>query len=241
MKAEIILKPSYSTLHIKLNEGEKIQLEPWSMVAMDGTAEIEGKAQWGILKWLARKFLTGESFFVSTIQAHKDNTDIYLAPRSVGDIETIKLDGNTSWIVQGWSFLASTMWIQTETKFEWLKWFFSWEGLFMIRVIWKGYCFISSFGWIIEYDLKQWEEFIVDNSHIVAFEDTLNYTIDKAGKWLLNSIKTGEWLVCKFNGTGKLYMQSRNPSSFVETLNPFIAKSGNSSWGSGLLWKIFWD
>ncbi|MGB2111304.1 MAG: AIM24 family protein [Patescibacteria group bacterium] len=35
---------------------------------------------------------------------------------------------------------------------------------------------------MIKYEVTSQEEFIVDNSHIVAFEDTLNYTIDKAGK-----------------------------------------------------------
>lgn len=241
MKAEIIAKPSYSTLSMILNQWESIKVEPWSMVAMDSSAEISWKAQWGLLKGLTRKFLTWESFFITDITANKDDTQIYLAPRSVWDIETIKLDGSKSWIVQwGW-FLASTNGIETSTKFEGLKWFFSWEGLFMIRVSGSWYCFVSSFGWIIKYEVTSQEEFIVDNSHIVAFEDTLNYTIDKAGKWLLNSVKTWEWLVCRFSWNGTVYIQSRNPQSFAETLNPFIANSNNSKGWSGLLGWIFWD
>ena len=241
MKAEIISKPSYSTLSMILNQWESIKVEPGSMVAMDASAEIVWKAQWWILKWLTRKFLTGESFFVTDIKANKDETQIYLAPRSVGDIETIKLDGSKSWIVQwGW-FLASTNGIETSTKFEGLKWFFSWEGLFMIRVSWSWYCFVSSFWGIIKYEVSADEEFIVDNSHIVAFEDTLNYTIDKAWKWLLNSVKTWEGLVCRFSWSWTVYIQSRNPQSFAETLNPFMANSSNSKWGSGLLGGIFGD
>lgn len=239
MKVEILSKPSYSTLHATLNDGEELKVEPGAMVAMDGTAEIEWKMQWGLMKGLTRKFLTGESFFVSTIKAHKNDTDVYLAPKTVWDIETIKLDWTHWWIVQWWWFLASTSWIETSTKFEWMRWFFSWEGLFMIKLTWSWYCFVSSFGWIIEYDIKDWDEFIVDNSHIVAFEDTLTYNIEKAWKWLLNSVKTWEWLVCRFSWNWKLFLQSRNPESFAETLNPFLANRNNQKWNGWLLWQIF--
>lgn len=240
MKAEILGKPSYSTLHLKMNKDEKVQVEPGAMVAMEQTAEIEGKAQGWILSGLKRKFLTGESFFVTTITATKDDSDVYLAPRFVGDLQALKIEAGKNWIVQGGWFLASTSKVDTDSKFAWLKWFFSGEGLFMIRVSGEGYCWVSSFGAIIEYELTG-EPFIVDNSHIVAFEETLDYEIKKSGRGILNSVKTGEGLVCEFRGTGKLYMQSRNLSSFAESLNPFMASQNSSGGNSGLLGKIFWD
>lgn len=242
MKFEILWKPSYSTLHLVLDQWEKIKVEPWSMVAMDSTATIEWKAEGWFLAWLSRKFLTWESFFVTTISANQNNSDVYLAPRSVWDIQTLKLDGTKNFIVQGGWFLAWTDGIQTDSKFQGLKWFFSWEWLFMIRVSWQGACFVSSFGAIIEYNITEEQgEFIVDNAHIVAFEDILDYSIEKAWKGLLNSIKTWEWLVTKFKWKGKVYIQTRNTASFAETLNPFLATNNSSWWNSGLLGWVFWD
>jgi len=241
MKVEILGKPSYSTLHLKLNNGEVIKAEPGSMVAMEQTAEIEGKMQWGFLGGLKRKFLTGESFFVTTITATQDDSDIYLAPRSVGDLQMLTIEEDKNWIVQWGGFLACTSGVDTDSKFSWAKWFFSGEGLFMIKVSWKWHFWVSSFGAIIEYEVKSGEPFIVDNSHIVAFEETLDYQIKKSGKWILNSVKTGEGLVCEFTWTGKLYIQTRNPASFAEILNPFLAKAKNSWGGAGLLGKVFGD
>ena len=63
-------------------------------------------------------------------------------------------------------------------------------------------------------------EYIVDSGHIVAFEESLDFTITKAGSSWLHSILGGEGLVCKFRGRGRVWMQSHNPSSFGKHLGP---------------------
>ncbi len=240
MKHTIIWKPSYSTLYLELDNWETISCEPWCMMWMDNSATIEWKTNWWFFKWLKNELLNWESFFKTSIKSNKDNTEVILAPKSVWDIEILELNWNNQWIIQSWSYLASTVWIETDTKFSWLKWFFSWEWIFMIKVYWKWLCFISSFWAIIEYNLKKWDKFIVDNSHIVAFESTLNYEIKKSWSWLLNMIKTGEWLVCEFSWEWKILMQTRTYPSFVQDLNPFLTNS--KSWW--LVWAvtkwIFW-
>ena len=63
-------------------------------------------------------------------------------------------------------------------------------------------------------------EYIVDTGHIVAFEDTLQFRIVKAGRSLIGSFLGGEGLVCKFKGQGKLYCQSHNPPNFGKLIGP---------------------
>ncbi|MBB1564612.1 TIGR00266 family protein [Candidatus Gracilibacteria bacterium] len=238
MEYEILGKPSYSCLHYKLSAGEKIKVEPGSMVAMDPTAKIVGKMEGGLLGALGRTFLTGESFFVTDIKANKDNSDIYLAPRSVGDIEKIEISEGKEWIVQGGGFLASTSEIQTNTKFEGFRGFMSGEGLFMIKVSGNGTCWVSSFGAILEYELDGTENFIVDNAHIVAFESSLNYTVKNSGNGFFSAVKNGEGLVCEFSGKGKIYFQTRNVGSFVQELNPFLSNRNASQGNDGLFGGI---
>ena len=43
-------------------------------------------------------------------------------------------------------------------------------------------------------------EYIVDTGHIVAFNETLNFSLSKAGKSWMSSILGGEGLVCRFQG-----------------------------------------
>ncbi|MEM8932004.1 MAG: AIM24 family protein, partial [Acidobacteriota bacterium] len=65
-------------------------------------------------------------------------------------------------------------------------------------------------------------EYIVDTGHIVAFDETLNFTLSKAGKSWLSSILGGEGLVCKFNGRGTVWCQSHHPGSFGRALGPML-------------------
>ena len=65
-------------------------------------------------------------------------------------------------------------------------------------------------------------EYIVDTGHIVAFNETLDFSMTKAGKSWLSSILGGEGLVCKFKGMGTVWCQSHNPASFGTSLTPAL-------------------
>lgn len=236
MTYDIILRPSYSALKFLLQRGEEIHAESGAMLAMDATAEIEGAMKGGALKALSRAFLTSESFFVTTIRAAGDDTEVYLAPRATGDVQAITLK-NDAYIVQGGSFLASTPDIVADAKFTGWKGFLSGEGIFMIKASGTGTLFVSSFGGIVEKTIKQGEKFVVDNGHIVAFPASMHYEIQRAGKGLFSMVTTGEGLIAVFDGPGTIYMQTRNLRTFAETLNPFLPNA-NKSQGGGILGQI---
>ncbi len=236
MQHEILQRPSYAALKCLLKEGEKIYAETGAMLAMDATASMEGTMKGGLMQALKRTVLTSESFFVTTIHATKDETEIYLAPRATGDIHMIPLKGE-EYIVQGGSFLASTDGITTDAKFTGWKGFLSGEGIFMVKIAGNGMVFVSSFGGILEKTLAPGEKFIVDNGHIVAFPSSIPYTIERAGNDLINAITSGEGLACVFTGPGTIYLQTRNLRSFAETLNPFL-RTRERSQGRGILGQI---
>ena len=63
-------------------------------------------------------------------------------------------------------------------------------------------------------NLENGEEVIIDNGHLVAWPDYMNYKIEKASSGWFSSIASGEALVCRFKGPGKILIQTRNPDSF---------------------------
>ena len=97
---------------------------------------------------------------------------------------------------------------------------FSGESMFWIKCSGTGNVLLSSFGAIYTVDVT--EDYVVDTGHIVAFEDTLQFKIAKAGASLIGSFLGGEGLVCRFSGQGKLYCQSHNPPSFGKMLGPTL-------------------
>ena len=60
----------------------------------------------------------------------------------------------------------------------------------------------------------------VDTGHLVAFENSLQYTITKAGISWLQSWLAGEGFVMNFTGRGRILTQSHNPKEFGVRLGP---------------------
>ncbi len=171
----------------------------------------------GIVKGLKR-MLSGESLFLNHFTATQPGQTLIIGPRLLGDIIHFPLSGG-SMVVQGSSWLASATGIEIDSTWQGLgNALFSGESMFWVKCTGVGDLFLNSFGAIYPVDVQG--EYVVDTGHIVAFEDTLQFRIGKAGKSLVGSFLGGEGLVCKFSGQGKLYCQSHNPPSFGKLLGP---------------------
>ena len=162
----------------------------------------------------------GESFFVNTFTAASRPGLIYLSPSLPGDILVYEMDGSKELIVQGTSFLATSSTIDHNLSWQGMRGLFSGEGLFWIEMKGKGTALLNAFGCIYEREVKG--EYIVDTGHVVAFESTLSYNVQKASKGWISSFLSGEFLVCRFQGQGKVFCQSHNPSGFGWALSPFL-------------------
>ena len=63
--------------------------------------------------------------------------------------------------------------------------------------------------------------------HLVAFEESVTYTIRKAARGLFSTLASGEGLVSDFQGPGKLWIQSRNLKGFAQVIASLMPKSSN--------------
>ncbi|MFW5771063.1 MAG: TIGR00266 family protein [Spirochaetota bacterium] len=214
MQHTIKHKPSYALLHVDLQPGDCIQSESGSMVYMNGTIDVSTNAGGSILSALARKILGGESFFFNNYTVSGAPASLGLAGPMAGDIQHLALNGQRVY-VQGGSFLCATPGISMKTKFGGLRSLLSGEGLFLLRVEGTGDLFLSSYGSIIPIEVEN--SFIVDTGHIVAFEDSLEYNIRRAGNWK-STFFSGEGLVTEFTGRGTVWIQTRVPSGFIQWL-----------------------
>ena len=223
MQYEIKAQPAASVVDIRMSAGESITAEVGAMIAMTSGMTVEttsrtkgGKG--GMMKGLKRMF-AGENFFLNHFSSHSEGQSLILGPQLMGDIIHYPLNGTL--IVQGSSWLASAANIEIDASWQGLgKALFSGERMFWVKCSGHGDLFLSSFGSIYEVEVDG--EFTVDTGHIVAFEETLEFRIGKAGKSLIGSFLGGEGLVCKFSGHGKLYCQSHNPPSFGAALGPML-------------------
>ncbi|MCP4608347.1 MAG: TIGR00266 family protein [Planctomycetes bacterium] len=221
MEHEVLYRPSYSLLKIKLRQGEAVSAEAGAMVSMSSSIEIKTAAKGGIFGALKRSVLGGESFFMNTFMA-ADSGEVTFAPTLPGDIHALELKGQ-SFYAQSGSYIASAPDIQVDTKWGGAKTFFSREGLFLLKMTGTGSVFLSSYGAIHEIDLEAGQKYIVDTGHMVAFAEGVGYSVKRVGG-LKSTLFSGEGLVCELTGPGKIFIQTRSADAFLAWLIPQVPK-----------------
>lgn len=218
MKFEILYQPAHSLAIAHLQPGESVRAEAGAMVGMTTGVEIEttgGHKKGGLLKGLGRALLGGETFFTNLYKAPGDGAQVSLAPSLCGDMVTHDLSGE-SLIIQGSSYVAAPDTVELDTKFQGFKGFFSGESLFFLQARGSGPVLLNAFGGIETIDLDG--ELVVDTGHLVAFTEGISYTVEKAGSGWIASFLSGEGLVLKMSGRGRLYLQTRNPNEYGKTV-----------------------
>ncbi|MBR1729924.1 MAG: TIGR00266 family protein [Selenomonadaceae bacterium] len=236
MKYQILYPEAFPIVECELNRGERIKAESDAMIAMDDTIDVEGKMQGegvgGILKGLARKFLAGESFFFQELIASRGAGKVLFAHSIPGGILDVELDGSYGLMVQKDGFLASTQDINVDTKMQNLsKGFLSGEGFFILHINGRGTVFLSSYGVIHPINIEAGREVVIDNGHLVAWPDYMEYNIEKASHGWISSFTSGEMLVCRFRGPGVVLIQTRNPGGFESWIKSFLPTSGGGGGG----------
>jgi uncharacterized protein (TIGR00266 family) len=215
---------------LNMQPEQSIKAEAGAMVSMSPNIEMQSQAQGGLMGVLKRA-VVGESAFINTFTARGGPGELALAPSSPGDIAGLELN-NQSFLVQSGSFLAAAPGIELDLKFGGAKSFFSGEGLFLIKLWGSGTLLLSSFGAIRRKQLAPGERYIVDTSHIVAFEESVQYTLRKASQQgFFRSMVSGEGFVCEYVGPGEIFLQTRNLSAFAGILKPFFPNQGGSGGG----------
>jgi uncharacterized protein (TIGR00266 family) len=225
MKYELVCPGPYVILKVKLAPGESIKAEAGALIAMSDTLDVTGSMEGGVLKGLMR-MIAGESFFFQRITANRGPGEVLLAHSVPGEIVPIPLDGQTDYILQKDGFFAATAEVEISTKMQNLmKGLFSGEGFFVLRASGVGTLFVSSFGAIYPIDLAAGQEIIIDTGHLVAWPTTVEYHVEKASRGWISSITSGEILVLRFRGPGRVYIQTRNPWGFGSWLRAFLPPS----------------
>lgn len=223
MKIDLLHRPGSTAAQITLGAGETLVAEGGSMIALKGNIDIQTsthtKNQGGLLSGLKR-MVAGESFFVNHYTSRAEGGQVFLATSLAGDMETHELAPGEVLMVQGGSYVCSGEGVNVGVSWQGLKNLFSGEGFFWVKLSGPGKVVFNAFGAIYPVDVDG--EYIVDTSHVVAYQETLNFEITKAGSSLLSAFLGGEGLVCRFKGKGRLWCQSHNPQSFGQSLGPML-------------------
>jgi uncharacterized protein (TIGR00266 family) len=224
MKTEILYGPGNAAAQISLDANETVTVEGGAMIAMSADLDVQTTTHQrsgggGLLK-AAKRLLSGESFFLNHYRAGAAaGGELWVAATLPGDMMKLAMDGETI-IAQAGAFVACSDGIHMDMGWQGFKSLLSGESMFWLKFTGTGRLVLSSYGAI--YPVEVNGEHIVDTGHIVAFDETLNFSLSKAGKSWLGSFLGGEGLVCKFSGKGIVWCQSHNAPGFGRTIGPML-------------------
>jgi uncharacterized protein (TIGR00266 family) len=219
MNIELKGNPAFGFAHITLEPNETLITESGAMATMESHIELISKLNGGFLKGLIRKFLGGESLFINNfINFSNKPSVITLTQPTPGGLILKELNGEEI-CLQPSAFVACEEDVEIGTRFAGLVSFISGEGLFKITAKGHGKLLFGGFGGIMEKQVIG--ETIIDTGHLVAYDPSLKLKIQMSGG-IISSLTSGEGLVTRVEGEGKVWIQSRNLQGFASWINRFF-------------------
>ncbi|MBZ9569969.1 TIGR00266 family protein [Methanobrevibacter sp. TMH8] len=207
----------------KLNTGEVMKNESGSMALMSSNIKMESNTGGGILKGLGRA-LAGDSLFLNFFTAEADEQEIGFACSFPGKIIPIKLDETKNIIAQKSAYLASEKDVEIEMHFRKKlgAGVFGGEGFILQKFSGNGMVFLEIDGEVLEYNLKEGEKLVIDQGHLAAMEETVDFDIQRV-KGAKNMLFGGEGLfLSTLTGPGKVWVQTMPLINFIETIIPYL-------------------
>ena len=224
MDVTIKHQPAFALAVVKLAGNEEIKVEPGAMVSHSDGLTTETKASGGLFGGLKR-MVAGESFFQNTWKAPAQGGEITLASTLPGDMITLAISGN-EFLLRSGAYVASEMNVSMDASWGGSKGFFGVGGLVLLKITGNGKVLACSYGAIEERVLGPGQIYTVDTGHIVGFDATVQFAVQKSGSWK-STILGGEVLVCRLTGPGRVLMQSRSEEAFLGWLLPKLPSKSN--------------
>lgn len=216
MKFDIGGNPDYGDLTIALGVGESVWVNGGAMSRMSTHLQMKSRLAGGFFKAAFRALLARQALFVGEYSAPEIGF-VAVSPSLPGSVLHRTMEGGSFWLTAG-SFLACTPGMTINTRFGGFRALFSGEGAFLMEVVGTGDLFFASYGGVIEREVDG--ALTVDTGHVVAWESTLTYSIGGMGG-IKQTLFSGEGLVMKFVGKGKIYLQTRHLPGLAGWLSPF--------------------
>ena len=240
-----IIGDDMQMVQVELDPGETVIAEAGAMNYMEPDIEFEARmgdgseAESGFIGKLfgaGKRALTGESIFMThfsnrgAVKRHVAFAAPY--PGKIIPMDMGKMGGEI--LCQKDAFLCAASGTRVGIAFQRRlgAGFFGGEGFILQRLQGDGMVFIHASGTMVERQL-QGETLRVDTGCLVAFESTVDYSIERAGN-LKSMFFGGEGLfLATLGGHGRVWMQSLPFSRLADRILAHAPKAGGSDKGEG--------
>lgn len=224
LKYEITGGEAFAAVKIILDKPhQQVVADGGAMIYMTGNVTMSTKSSGGFMKGLKRSF-GGESMFQNYFELTEGSEGyVVFSPGVPGSIIHMHLTQGEQWTLSRGTYICGTPSVEVSTKKGGFKQMFGGEGFFLtdIRTEAEGDVWVGGYGFIERHEIRDGEEFIVDNGVMLAFTSNMPYSLTKVGG-KKSFILGGEGVVIKYTGPGVVYTQNRDVSALATILKPFF-------------------
>ncbi|MAT39520.1 MAG: TIGR00266 family protein [Ectothiorhodospiraceae bacterium] len=240
-----IIGDDIQVVEVELDPNETVVAEAGVMNWMEDNISFEAKMGdgsnpdegfMGKLFSAGKRMFTGESLFMTHFtNAGQGKKHVAFAAPYPGKIIPIDLSKiNGSLLCQKDAFLCAAL--GTKISIAFTKKFgaglFGGEGFILQKLSGDGMAFVHAGGTVVTKELNN-ETLRVDTGCIVAFDEGIDYSIERAGN-LKSMFFGGEGLfLATLRGTGTVMLQSMPFSRLADRIIEFAPSSGGSRKGEG--------
>jgi uncharacterized protein (TIGR00266 family) len=205
---------------LSLGAGDAVRAEAGAMMFMTDAVEMDAKMEGGLLGGLKRKFLAGESFFITHFRASAASKVAFAGPYP-GKIIALDITRGQQVLCQKDSFLCAVGDIDISIAFTRRigAGFFGGEGFILQKLEGQGKVFMHSGGTIHAMELAAGERLKVDTGCLVALDSTVDYDIVRVGG-IKTTLFGGEGLFfAALTGPGRVWLQTLPFSRLADRIN----------------------
>lgn len=243
-----IIGDDMQMVEIELDPNETVVAEAGAMTYMEEGISFEARmgdgsepeqGLFGKLLGVGKRVLTGESIFMTHFtNSGSGKQHVAFAapyPGKIIPLDLATIPGNQI-LCQKDAFLCAALGTQVGIAFQRRlgTGFFGGEGFILQQLRGDGMAFMHASGTIIEKNLRG-EMLRVDTGCIVAFESSIDYSIERAGS-LKSMFFGGEGLfLATLRGHGRVWLQSLPFSRLADRIIAHAPGSGGKQKGEGSL------
>lgn len=227
LAVEIRHAPAFAVARLMLAPGQRVRAASGSLYMRDGAVTIDAKMEGGF-KGAFKRAIGGQSFFTSTYVGPPDRKSwVDLTQVLPGEVITVPLDGSYGLVLTQGNWLASTDEVQLDTQWGGMRSLIGGERIFAVHLTGRGEALVCSYGSIDVFDLAAGQEVVVDSGHLVGYTDSVTANVQTQGGGLMNSFKSGELVVVRVVGPGRVWTQTRSERELADWVRKQVPTNSN--------------
>lgn len=212
---------AYRAAYLFLEANESAHVAHDAMLMMAHGIEVAASfGSGGLRRAIGRKMFGGETLWTGTYTAQVHDAWVAVAPARPGDVTHVCLQPGDAVNIEQGAFLACSDDVTLSARWAGVRNIAMREGATVLQARGQGELVFCTYGALLNLPrLEDRQSMIVDTGHLVAWDHTVDIEVGALGS-AAAAAASGEGLVARVTGPGRVWVQTRKEQQVGSWLSP---------------------